>query len=300
MSAKNAKIAAAPISWGVCEVPGWGHQMSPTRVLKEMAELGFSATEFGPEGFLPMEPTLKASILKEHGMTAVGGFVPVILHNADHDPIPGVQKELEGYAAAGAKTLVLAANSGITGYDEKLPVLSDAEWDILFNNLNRIQAEAAKIGVKSVLHPHVGTTLEAADHVSRVLKGSTIPFCLDTGHMMIGGTDIVAFSKNHADRVAHSHLKDVNSAMADKVRNHEVTYYDGMLAGLYTPLGQGDANIRTVVRNLIMAGYEGWFVLEQDNALNAEPAIGAGPFVDAKASVEFLREVLAELGAEGF
>ena len=117
MSAKNAKIAAAPISWGVCEVPGWGHQMSPARVLKEMAELGFSATEFGPEGFLPMEPALKASILKEHNMTAVGGFVPVILHRADHDPIPGVQKELEGYAAAGAKTLVLAANSGITGYD---------------------------------------------------------------------------------------------------------------------------------------------------------------------------------------
>ena len=55
-----------------------------------MAELGFSATEFGPEGFLPMEPALKASILKEHGMTVVGGFVPVILHKADHDPIPGV------------------------------------------------------------------------------------------------------------------------------------------------------------------------------------------------------------------
>ena len=30
MSAENAKIAAAPISWGVCEVRGWGHQMSPT------------------------------------------------------------------------------------------------------------------------------------------------------------------------------------------------------------------------------------------------------------------------------
>ena len=300
MSAKNAKIAAAPISWGVCEVPGWGHQMSPERVLKEMAELGFSATEFGPEGFLPMEPALKASILKEHNKTAVGGFVPVILHRADHDPIPGVQKELEGYVAAGAKTLVLAANSGITGYDEKLPVLTDAEWDILFNNLNRIQAEAAKIGEKSVLHPHVGTMVETADHVNRVVKGSTIPFCLDTGHMMIGGTDIVAFSKDHADRVAHSHLKDVNNAMAARVRSHEVTYYDGMLAGLYTPLGQGDANIRAVVRNLVMAGYEGWFVLEQDNALSAEPAIGAGPFKDAKASVEFLRQVLAELVSEGF
>jgi len=49
-----------------------------------------------------------------------------------------------------------------------------------------------------------------------------------------------------------------------------------------------------------MAGYDGWFVLEQDNALTAEPAVGAGPFVDAKASVEFLRQVLAELVAEGF
>jgi inosose dehydratase len=88
--------------------------------------------------------------------------------------------------------------------------------------------------------------------------------------------------------------------MAEKVRKHEVTYYDGMLAGLYTPLGQGDANIRTVVRNLIMAGYDGWFVLEQDNALSAEPIEGAGPFADAKASVEFLRQVLAELVSEGF
>ena len=29
-------------------------------------------------------------------MIAVGGFVPVILHEADHDPLPGILKELEG------------------------------------------------------------------------------------------------------------------------------------------------------------------------------------------------------------
>ena len=27
------RIAGAPISWGVCEVPGWGHQLPPERVL---------------------------------------------------------------------------------------------------------------------------------------------------------------------------------------------------------------------------------------------------------------------------
>lgn len=300
MSAKDAKIAAAPISWGVCEVPGWGHQMSPSRVLNEMKELGFSATEFGPEGFLPMEPALKASILKEHNMTAVGGFVPVVLHRADHDPVPGVKKELEGYAAAGAKTLVLAANSGIEGYDAKLPVLTDAEWEILFKNLDAIKAEAASIGVETVLHPHVGTMVETYDHVMRVLKGSKIQFCLDTGHMMIGGTNPSEFAAKYPERVGHSHLKDVNEAIAQKVRSNEITYYEGVTNNLYTPLGKGDAQIREIVRSLVKYGYKGWFVLEQDLVVTAEPAEGAGPFASAKESVNFLRSVLAELEAEGF
>ena len=299
MTAANAKIAAAPISWGVCEVPGWGHQMSPSRVLEEMSELGFSATEFGPEGFLPMEPALKASILKEHNMTAVGGFVPVILHRADHDPLPGVETELAGYKAAGAKVLVLAANSGIDGYDAKLPVLNDAEWEILFNNLNRIKAFAASMGVQSVLHPHVGTMVETQDHIMRVLHGSTIPFCLDTGHMLIGGTDPVSFAEKHADRVAHSHLKDVDLTWAKKVQAGEISYYDGVTKGLYRPLGQGDVDIRSIVRSLIIAGYAGWFVLEQDNVVTSEPKKGAGPMADALASVTFLRGVLSQLAAEG-
>jgi inosose dehydratase len=27
MSTAQCKIAGAPISWGVCEVPGWGYQL---------------------------------------------------------------------------------------------------------------------------------------------------------------------------------------------------------------------------------------------------------------------------------
>ena len=54
------KIAGAPISWGVCEVPGWGYQMSPERVLTEMKEIGLTATEFGPAGWLPTDPAARA------------------------------------------------------------------------------------------------------------------------------------------------------------------------------------------------------------------------------------------------
>jgi hypothetical protein len=48
------KLAGAPISWGVCEVPGWGRMFPPDRVLGEMASLGLTATELGPLGYLDL------------------------------------------------------------------------------------------------------------------------------------------------------------------------------------------------------------------------------------------------------
>ena len=56
----HARMAAAPISWGVSELPGWGHQMGRERVLAEAQGLGFHALEAGPEGWLPDDPGLAA------------------------------------------------------------------------------------------------------------------------------------------------------------------------------------------------------------------------------------------------
>ena len=77
------RLAAAPISWGVCEVPGWGHQLPPDRVFGEMATLGFTATELGPIGYLPFEPAAIREALERHGLRLVGGFVPLVLHEPD-------------------------------------------------------------------------------------------------------------------------------------------------------------------------------------------------------------------------
>jgi inosose dehydratase len=292
---KKLKIAGAPISWGVCEAPNWGHQMTPERVLREMADLGLQATEFGPHGFLPIEPAARASVLKELGMEAIGGFFVVLLHKEDYDPLPKVLAELESYKATGATKLVLAAHTGIEGYDEKRPELDEAGWNRMFTNLNRIREACDAAGVDAVLHPHVGTMVETNDDVMRVLHGSTIKFCLDTGHMFIGGCDPVEFSSKYADRVGHVHMKDTNSEVAQRVRSGEQTYYDGMINGLYAPLGQGDIDMRAIVTNLVNAGYEGWFVLEQDLAIFAEPSAGLGPVEFARESVAFLRQIESEL-----
>ena len=131
------RIAGAPISWGVCEVPGWGYQLQPDRVLAEMGEVGLSATELGPDGFLPSQPEAMAQVLDQHHLRAVGGFTPLLLHVPTHDPAPEVDRLLHAYAASGAGVLVLSAVTGLEGYDTR-PELDDDGWRALLGNLDRL------------------------------------------------------------------------------------------------------------------------------------------------------------------
>jgi hypothetical protein len=171
--AAEGTIGGAPISWGVCEVPGWGYQLRPDRVLAEMREVGLTATELGPDGFLPDEPDAMTQVLDHHGLRAVGGFTPLLLHVAGHDPVPAVERLLQGYDAAGAGVLVLSAVTGQGGYDTR-PELDEAGWRTLLANLDRLTSLAAGHGVRAVLHPHVGTMVEHGAEVRRVLEGSSI------------------------------------------------------------------------------------------------------------------------------
>lgn len=290
------RIAAAPISWGVCEVPGWGWQHEPPTVLTQMRELGVSATEFGPDGFLPDEPQAKAATLADHGLTAVGQFVPVVLHDPAFDPLPTVEEAIGGLLAADATTVVIAAATGAEGYDER-PELDEAGWATLLANLDRIDEAADGCGLTATLHPHVGTMVETGEETARVLAGSRIGLCLDTGHLLIGGGDPVAVAQQHPDRIGHMHLKDVDLAWARKVQTGEVSYTDAVAAGMYVPLGAGDVDIAAIVAALEADGYDGWYVLEQDTILTGDPdegGEGPDPVADVRASVAHLLAVAGE------
>jgi inosose dehydratase len=289
-SRPQQRIAGAPISWGVCEVPGWGYQLARNRVLKEMQEIGVSAMELGPEGFLPSEPAAMASVLSRHGLQAVGGFTPLVLHVAKHDPLPEVNRVLDGYVATRADVLVISADSGDLDYDSR-PELGGAGWQTLLSNLDRLAKRAAERGVRAVLHPHVGTMIETGDEVRQVLDGSAISLCLDTGHLLIGGTDPAEMARQAPERIAHLHLKDVDSRFAAKVQSGQLTYGEAVQQGMYRPLGTGDVDVPAIVRHLRAHGYNGWYTLEQDTILTEEPK-DAGPVADVWASAEYLRTVL--------
>jgi inosose dehydratase len=301
------RLAGAPISWGVCEVAGWGWQLDAGTVLSQMREVGLVATEFGPDGFLPDDPQDKAKALADQGLFAVGGFVPVVLHDPALDPVRTIGQALAGFTAAGAGTLVLAAATGTNGYDGRRdPGLDDDGWQVLLQNLDRLAQLAGGMGITATVHPHVGTMVETSDDVERVLAGSGIGLCLDTGHLLIGGTDPVRLASEHAGRIRHTHLKDVDAAWARRVRSGQVSYTEAVRGGMYRPLGQGDVDIASIVASLEGAGYDGWYVLEQDRILAGPPrasSVQTGPSQagdltprdDVRTSIEHLLAVAGSL-----
>jgi inosose dehydratase len=72
-----------------------------------------------------------------------------------------------------------------------------------------------------------------------------------------------------------------------------MTYTEAVAAGMYVPLGAGDVDIAGIVKTLGDNGYDGWYVMEQDNILEADPSdVGdQGPLADVLASVDFLKGV---------
>src|SRR5215207_6448520 len=142
------RVAGAPISWGVCEVPGWGYQMDAERVLDEAAGLGLTALEAGPDGFFPGKPQEMADLLSEHGLELVGGFVPAVLHRPEvrDSELASVQRQARLFSAAGAGVLVVAAATGEESYEES-GGLGDDEWDELFATLAMVEEIGAEHGL---------------------------------------------------------------------------------------------------------------------------------------------------------
>jgi inosose dehydratase len=286
------RLAAAPISWGVCEVPGWGMQLPPERVLGEIAGLGLKATELGPTGYLPTDAAALHDLLARHHLRLVAGFVPLVLHK------PTVRDETLREAAKAARTLSeggadVFVSAVVVDSDWSPRVPLDAPgWSQLIAGLAEVDGVAADHGLVHALHPHVGTLVETHDDVQRVLAGSDVGWCLDTGHLLIGGTDPTEFALRAGDRVHHVHLKDVRSEVAAPLRRGELTLVEATRRGLFCPLGQGDARVDDTIAALERTGYDGWYVLEQDTALTGrEPPVGDGPVGDVRLCVDHLRQL---------
>ncbi len=286
------RIAGAPITWGVDGSPGWGHLMGRARVLGEMQAIGLSATELGPDGYLPEDADELRALLEQFDLALVGGFVPAVLYQPEllAETLAYVDRTAATLASIGAPVMVLGPDSHHPGYDQQID-LTEGEWDTFMAGLDQVIEIAAEHGVRAALHPHWGMAVVGRNHVERVLDRSTIDLCIDTGHLALAGVDPVDVAEIAEGRVAHVHLKDLDEHLAQRVRAGDLAFRQAVIDGLFLPLGDGSVDILGFIDLLETQGYRGWYVIEQDAVLTAEPDPGDGPIVAAARSFSFLENI---------
>src|ERR1700682_5632886 len=69
------RLALSPVCWGISNLPDWGHQLDPERVLSEAAAVGEGAITAGPPGFLPDRSDQAKPMLRRHHLRLVAGEV---------------------------------------------------------------------------------------------------------------------------------------------------------------------------------------------------------------------------------
>ncbi len=194
-------------------MPGWGVMLDADRVLAEMVSLGIDAAELGAPGFLPRDPAALRAVLDRHGVAADRRLRPPRPARRSaaraHDGV-GHGRGATLFAAAGATTFVSTAVVD-DAWAPRFP-LSAAQWDHLVGMLAELDELCAETRSRAMrCTPTSARSCETRDDVREVLERSAVRWCLDTGHLLIGGYDPAEFAADAAGRIAHVHVKDVRA-----------------------------------------------------------------------------------------
>jgi inosose dehydratase len=283
-------IAVSPASWGISEIRGWGPQLDPERVLREIASLGEVAIEAGPSGFLPDRSEAARAVVKRHRLNVVAGPVRAVLHHRDlrQPELAHIDGHAAWLAALGADTLVLTLIGSHTDGDPNV-ALSSTGWAHLLNAIGSVQHVCVNRRLRLAVQPRYGSMVQGPADIERLLVGSEVGVCIDVGHLVIAGADPVEVVELAAGRIDHVRVSDVDASVAERLRAHEVDYSTAVAEGLFRAVGDGDAAVGDVVDALQHARYRGWYGLELEKRLRS---VTDDPLRAVRASLARLQAML--------
>jgi inosose dehydratase len=102
------------------------------------------------------------------------------------------------------------------------------------------------------------------DALLRHLPLDQVDLCFDTGHYAYGGGDAARFIRDHHAAIGYLHLKDVDTGTVASARERQLTFIDALKEYVFSPIGQGAANVPGILDTLVAARFDGWVVVEQD------------------------------------
>lgn len=294
------RIATAIVNWNTPDIPDVFPWIPYERAMDHFVEAGYDATEWGPS--MPTDPAVLGRDLRSRGLTLVGAFVGLALRDAGRKEAE-IERALElaRFLSLNGGTRVIAADSGDerrraeAGHVDPAGGLTDEQWRNLTQGLGDLGARLEPMGMELVLHNHVGTYVETPEETARLLDETDparVGWCLDSGHLAFGGGDTLEMLAKYADRVRHVHIKDVNGDVLKRAKAENWSLGQALAAYIFPPLGEGITRIPDVVAAIQAAGYNGWYVIEQDTTPD-------DPTETARRNREYLERLLGIGAAAG-
>ena len=269
------KVGTAPVSFGVYGPPEADGGFSPGQLVAAMASAGYEGAEFPPAGYAGC-PGVATRLFRQNGLTPVGIYIPI--HFADSELRIGDEQRMqealmELEEAGGGSRLAILADEGSdillrhpARGDDPTHALGAEAFEELCAAANRMAAEIRRRGLRPSFHPHISTYVESPSEVERLLELTDIDLTFDTGHIALGGGDILECFAAWRDRINHIHLKDVRFQVLQDAKSRGRDDFEVWWPETFPPLGQGDLPLQEFLAHLSEADYQGWVVVEQDRA----------------------------------
>jgi inosose dehydratase len=291
------RIGTNPIAWSNDDMPELGGDTPLETCLAEARQAGFIGIEKGNK--FPNEPEALKAVLGRYGLTFVSGWYGAELRRRSvAEEIAAMAAHLNLLKGCGCEVMVFAETYGTVQAQRGTPVadrpvMAEDEWPGYLERIGEISKYMADQGVRLAFHHHMGTVIEKAREVERLLEGTpeTVGLLFDTGHLTFAGDDPAAVARRWASRINHVHAKDVRPDVMARVHAERMSFLDAVVAGVYTVPGDGMIDFEAALRPIAEAGYQGWLIVEAEQ----DPA-KAHPLTYATMGYAHLRAVAEKVG----
>ena len=291
------RVGINPLTWSNDDLPELGADIPLEVCLEEARQAGFAGIELGHK--FPRDPAVLGPILERHVLGLVSGWYGSrLLSRSVGEELGLLEDHLSLLSALGAAVMVFAEVTGaVHGEREtplsRRPVLPEADWREFGRRLTEVAEHLAAPGVRMAYHYHMGTVVESAADVDRLMRasGEAVGLLLDTGHIAHAGGDPVAIARRHGARINHVHCKDVRHEVLGAARARDSSFLDNVVEGVFTVPGDGSVDFEGVFTALEAAEYMDWPVVEAEQDPNK-----AHPLTYARMGHSAVHQAMASAG----
>jgi inosose dehydratase len=213
------RLGVSPIGWSNDDLPELGGDTPLETCLAEACAAGFAGIELGNK--FPRDARVLRPVLERHELALISGWWSGrLLDRSINGEWAAIAPHCDLLATMGCTVLVYAETAGGIAGDRgralsARPRLGDRDWQEFGARLTELADRTAQAGMRLAYHHHMGTVIEGAEDIDRLMAGTgdSVGLLLDTGHLVFAGADPVDITRRHGHRINHVHCKDVREGM---------------------------------------------------------------------------------------